>query len=66
MQTMTKVLFGVNVKIPDGYREDSEGFYINGHGVEYAPVQYGRGEDKVICLETVYAKHTRTVELERV
>ena len=63
---MTAVLFGVEVKIPKGYREDSNGFFINGHGVEYAPVQYGIGNDKVICLETVYATHTRTIELERV
>lgn len=58
-------LFGVDVIIPKGYREDSNGFFINGHGVEYAPVQYGRGEEKTICLETVYSKHARTIELER-
>ena len=63
---MIAVLFGKKVKIPVGFRLDSEGFYINGHGVEYAPVEYGTGENPVICLETVYAKHTKTIELERV
>ena len=63
---MIAVLFGVEVKIPNGYREDRNGFFINGHGIEYAPIQYGMDEDKTICLETVYATHTRTIELERV
>lgn len=63
---MTAEFNGIMVKIPRGYKLDSEGFYVNGHGVEYALVQYGRGEDATICLETVYSRHVRTVELERV
>lgn len=63
---MTANFFGITVKIPKGYTLDSNGFYINRHGVEYALVQYGRGEDAVICLETVYSKHVRTIELEKV
>lgn len=62
---MTAMLFGELVKIPKGYHEDSNGYFINGHGVEYAPVQYGWGEDKVICLETVFSNHIRTIELEK-
>ena len=62
---MTAEFNGVKVRIPRGYKLDSEGFYINGHGVEYALVQYGRGEEATICLETVYSKHVRTIELER-
>lgn len=52
---------GVKVKIPNGYRLNSEGLYQNGHGVEYALVRYG---GTTICLETVYSKHVRTIELE--
>ena len=64
---MTATFNGKTVKIPNGYRgPDADGFYMNGHGVEYALVQYGRGEDAVICLETVYSRHTRTIELEEV
>lgn len=58
--------YGIKVLIPNGYTLDSNGFYINGHGVEYALVQYGRGEDATICLETVYSKHVRTIPLENV
>ena len=64
---MTATFNGKTVKIPRGYHGPNEdGFYMNGHGVEYALVQYGWKEDAVICLETVYAKHTRTLELEEV
>ena len=56
---------GVEVKIPKGYTLDSEGNYINNHGVEYALVEYGFGEDTVICLETIYSKHVRTIVLEK-
>ena len=57
---------GVKVKIPAGYKPDGEGCYVDGHGVEYAIVQYGRGQEKVICLETVYSKHIRTIQLKEV
>ena len=57
---------GIKVRIPKGYTLDSMGFYVNGHGVEYALVSYGRGENAVICLETIYSKYVRTIELERV
>lgn len=61
-----KVTFnGIRVEIPKGYRLDSEGNYINGHGVEYALVQYGRGEEATICLETIYGHHVRTIELKK-
>lgn len=65
---MTKVkAFGKVVLIPKGYSaSDEDGIYINGHGVEYALVRYGSGDEAVICLETVYARHVRTVELEEV
>lgn len=63
---MTANFFGTTVEIPRGYTLDSEGNYINGHGVEYALVQYGRGEDAVICLETIYSRHVRTIELKKV
>lgn len=59
-------VFGIKVKIPKGYTHDSNGFFINGHGVEYAPVEYGRGENSVIVLEPVYSKYGRVVELEKV
>lgn len=62
---MTASFNGIQVKIPKGYTFDGEEFYINGHGVEYALVQYGLGDDAVICLETVYSKHVRTVPLDR-
>ena len=63
---MTATFGGMKVIIPKGYTLDSNGFYINAHGVEYALVQYGRGEDATICLETVYSKHVRTIPLEKV
>lgn len=63
----TATFKGRTVKIPKGYRgPDEDGFYMNGHGVQYALVQYGFGEGSVICLETVYSKHVRTIELEEV
>ena len=64
---MKAVFNGINVKIPKGYKgPDEDGLYMNGHGVQYALVQYGFGESAEICLETVYSKHIRTVTLERV
>lgn len=64
---MTATFNGKTVKIPKGYKGPNEdGFYMTGHGVEYALVSYGNGEDAVICLETVYSRHVRTVELEEV
>ena len=56
---------GIKVKIPRGYHLNSQGYYQNGHGVEYTLAGYG-SSDPVICLETVYAKHVRTIELEKV
>lgn len=38
VQKMTAEFNGIMVKIPRGYKLDSEGFYVNGHGVEYALV----------------------------
>ena len=58
--------FGIKVRNPKGYTKNSEGNYTNGHGVEYALVQYGRDDDSVICLETIYSKHVRTIKLETV
>lgn len=57
---------GIKVKIPNGYVHCGNGIYMNGHGVEYGLVSYGRGKDAVICLETIYSKHTRTIKLEKV
>ena len=65
-KTMKANFNGITVKIPKGFKLDSNGFYINGHGVEYALVQYGRGDETTICLETVYSRHVRTIKLERV
>lgn len=63
---MTAEFNGIKVKIPRGYNgPDENGFYMNGHGVEYAIVSYGSGEDMEICLETVYSDHVRTVPLKR-
>lgn len=62
---MTAVFDGITVKIPKGYNGPNEnGYYMNGHGVEYALVRYGWKDDVTICLETVYSKHVRSVELE--
>lgn len=55
---------GKKVRIPKGYRLTDDGTYMNGHGVEYALVQYGWEDDISICLETIYSKHVRTIELE--
>ncbi|MDD5952483.1 MAG: hypothetical protein PUC32_02335 [Oscillospiraceae bacterium] len=64
---MTTTFNGKTVKIPRGYNgPDENGFYMNGHGIEYALVQYGWKDDAVICLEPVYSKHRRIVELEEV
>ena len=57
---------GVKVRIPKGYVLTEDGTYMNGHGVEYALVSYGRGTGMVVCLETIYSKYTRTIELEQV
>ena len=57
---------GIKVKIPKGYMLDSNGLYINGHGVEYALVQYGNDDETMICLETVYSRHVRTILLKKV
>lgn len=56
---------GKMIEIPKGYKgPDEYGLYKNGHGVEYALVQYGHGEDAEVCLETVYSRHVRTVRLK--
>lgn len=57
---------GIKVKIPNGYREHENGIYVNSHGVEYALVSYGSGDDQVICLEAIYSKHVRTIGLTKV
>ena len=54
-------LDGTKLRIPKGYHETEEGVFINGHGVEYGVVEYGKG---IYCLETIYSKYVRTVELE--
>lgn len=61
---MIKECFGYIVKIPSGYKEKEEGIFVNGHGVEYQVVKYGWKDSVFICLETIYSKHVRTVELE--
>ena len=63
---MTAEFEGIKVKIPKGYHLDSMGYYVNGHGVEYVLVAYGRGDESVICLETVYSKHVRIIKCERI
>lgn len=54
---------GIKVKIPKGYTQNSEGFFVDRHGVEYALVKYGADDAATICLETIYSKHVRTVML---
>ena len=39
-------------------------YFMNGHGVEYTIVKYGWKDAVTYCLETVYSKHVRTIELE--
>ncbi len=62
---MTVDFEGMKIKVPNGYAMTEDGTFVNGHGVEYGLVSYGRGKDAVICLETIYSKHTRTVVLEK-
>lgn len=62
---MTVDFEGMKVKVPKGYVMTEDGTFMDGHGVEYGLVSYGRGKDTVICLETIYSKHTRTVALEK-
>ena len=62
---MTVCFEGMKVQIPKGYAMTEDGTFMNGHGVEYGLVSYGKGKDAVICLETIYSKHTRTVVLEK-
>ena len=62
---MTAEFDGIVVKIPNGYVMTEDGTFVNGHGVEYQLTAYGRGESETVCLETVYSKHARTIELER-
>lgn len=57
---------GMKVKIPKGYTKTDEGTFINGHGVEYALVQYGAGDCITVCLETIYSKYVRSVEVEAI
>jgi hypothetical protein len=57
---------GMKIRIPKGYAQTEDGTFVNGHGVEYALVTYGRGDCVTVCLETIYAKHVRTVEVEAV
>ena len=56
-------LDGTKLRIPKGYRPDPEDadVFVNGHGVEYGVVEYGKG---IYCLETIYSKYVRTIELE--
>ena len=61
---MTADFFGIKVKIPSGYVPDDDGIYIDRHGIEYELVQYGRGEEAIIVLETIYSKHMKTIVLE--
>ena len=56
---------GVKVRIPRGYARTEDGTFVNGHGVEYGIVVYGRGSETIICLETIYSKHVRTIRLEK-
>ena len=55
---------GMKVSIPKGYIMTEDGTFMNGHGVEYGLVVYGAGECITVCLETIYSKHVRTVEVE--
>ena len=34
---------GMKIRIPKGYAQTEDGTFVNGHGVEYALVTYGRG-----------------------
>lgn len=45
---MNAIFDGIKVKIPNGYKLNANGFYQNGHGVEYALVQYNMVPDNSI------------------
>lgn len=57
---------GIKVRIPRGYTQTEIGTFMNGHGVEYALVLYGWKDCVTVCLETIYSKHVRTIEVETV
>lgn len=50
----------ITVEIPNGYHETEDGTYINGHGVEYGLVQYGK--DGPVYLESL-SKYDRRILL---
>lgn len=51
-------------KLPRGfYGPDQDGLYTSSRNVKYALVQYG-WKDVTICLETVYSKRVKRIELE--
>ena len=55
---------GMKIRIPREYTKTDEWTFINGHGVEYALVQYGAGDCITVCLETIYSKYIRSIEVE--
>ena len=57
---------GMKIRIPRGYTKTEDGTFMNGHGVEYGLVIYGAGDCITVCLETIYSKHVRTIEVEAV
>lgn len=57
---------GIKVKIPRGYTPIGNGIYMDGHGVEYGLVQYGRDKDDPIYLEAISDRYDRRVPVKRV
>ena len=57
-----------NVKADENSKvtKTEDGTFMNGHGVEYGLVIYGAGDCITVCLETIYSKHVRTIEVEAV
>ena len=55
---------GRKVHIPDSYHLVDDGIFRDRRGVEYTIVQYGSDDAVAICLETIYSKHVKTIELD--
>ena len=62
---MTVEIFGMKVRIPKGYTQTEDGTFVNGHGTEYGIVEYGRGKNTVIFLESISGEYDRRIELKK-
>lgn len=55
--------FGKRLRIPKGYVRTEDNTFVNGHGVEYGLVAYGR-DCEVIGLEPIYSEYSKFIEVE--